>query len=49
MTNEEMEQLKSLQEEIAELKAEVAKLNAARGEDAKGFDGLGCNGRNDGR
>ncbi|EHM42189.1 hypothetical protein [Anaeroglobus geminatus] len=34
MTNEEMEQLKSLQEEIAELKAEVAKLNAARGEDA---------------
>lgn len=31
MTNEEMEQLKNLQEQIADLKAEIAKLNAQNG------------------
>ena len=34
MTNEEMEQLKNLQEQIADLKAEIAKLNAQNGNDA---------------
>ena len=34
MTNEEMEQLKNLQEQIADLKAEIAKLNAQSGNDA---------------
>ena len=34
MTNEEMEQLKNLQEQIADLKAEIAKLNAQNGDDA---------------
>ena len=34
MTNEEMEQLKNLQEQIAGLKAEIAKLNAQNGNDA---------------
>ena len=33
MTNEEMEQLKNLQEQIADLKAEIAKLNAQNGND----------------
>ena len=34
MTNEEMEQLKNLQEQIADLKAEIAKLNTQNGNDA---------------
>ena len=34
MTNEELEQLKNLQEQIADLKAEIAKLNAQNGNDA---------------
>lgn len=34
MTNEEMEQLKNLQEQIADLKAEISKLNAQNGNDA---------------
>lgn len=34
MTNEEMEQLKNLQEQIADLKSEIAKLNAQNGNDA---------------
>lgn len=34
MTNEEMEQLKNLQEQIADLKAEIAKLNAQNDNDA---------------
>lgn len=34
MTNEEMEQLKNLQEQIADLKAEIAKLNAQNSNDA---------------
>ena len=34
ITNEEMEQLKNLQEQIADLKAEIAKLNAQNGNDA---------------
>ena len=34
MTNEEMDQLKNLQEQIADLKAEIAKLNAQNGNDA---------------
>lgn len=34
MTNEETEQLKNLQEQIADLKAEIAKLNAQNGNDA---------------
>ena len=34
MTNEEMEQLKNLQEQIADLKTEIAKLNAQNGNDA---------------
>ena len=34
MTNEEMEQLKNLQEQIADLKAEIAKLNSQNGNDA---------------
>lgn len=34
MTNEEMEQLKNLQEQIVDLKAEIAKLNAQNGNDA---------------
>ena len=34
MTNEEMEQLKNLQEQMADLKAEIAKLNAQNGNDA---------------
>ena len=34
MTNEEMEQLKNLQEQIADLKAEIAKLNVQNGNDA---------------
>ena len=34
MTNEEMEQLKNLQEQIADLKAEIAKFNTQNGNDA---------------